>query len=168
LADQVGLRVGGVCVLTTPETKFCPGCDRTLPISEFWRATPRPNRPSDDGFQRRCKSCLDAGKSERTRRYHDSGKRYQNSRKTNLARYGLTLDDYNAMLAAQGGVCAVCGQPETSRDGGGRLRSLAVDHCHETGLVRGLLCMQHNRALGLFGDDPALLRAALDYMEAAA
>lgn len=74
--------------------------------------------------------------------------------------YGITLDKYDEMLEAQGGVCAICGQP--CRTG----RALAVDHDHTTGDVRSLLCANCNNGLGRFGDDPSLLRIAADYLEA--
>jgi hypothetical protein len=70
-------------------------------------------------------------------------------------RYGITAKDADAMLAAQAGVCAIC------------LRAPAghVDHDHETGAVRALLCFNCNGGLGQFKDDPAVLRAAADYIE---
>jgi hypothetical protein len=71
----------------------------------------------------------------------------------------MTLDEYNAMLAEQGGVCAVCSRPPTSGI------SLHVDHDHATGRIRGLLCFRCNNALGDLEDDPALLRAAARYLE---
>ena len=72
--------------------------------------------------------------------------------------YNLTLEDYEAMHEAQGGGCAICGEAEDT----GRL--LAVDHDHETGLVRGLLCTRCNTGLGLFRDNPDLLDAAREYL----
>lgn len=79
-------------------------------------------------------------------------------------KYGMRHADFQRMLAEQDGVCAICGQPETSRERG-QLRRLAVDHCHETGVVRGLLCHRCNHTLGRMNDDPALLRRAADYLE---
>jgi hypothetical protein len=72
-------------------------------------------------------------------------------------RYGLTLADYDALLAEQGGVCAICRSPPTS------IR-LAVDHCHATGTVRGLLCTNCNQAIGKLNDSPELLRSAINYL----
>ena len=66
------------------------------------------------------------------------------------------------MLTAQSGGCAICGRkPEQQK----RYQTLHVDHCHETGKVRGLLCDQHNLLLGQFNDDPKLLRRAADYLD---
>ena len=80
---------------------------------------------------------------------------------------GLTQTQYDAMLAAQGGACAICRKPETEV-GGKRgcvtVKRLAVDHDHETGHIRGLLCRRCNTALGFFGDDVAGLWAAVDYL----
>ena len=71
--------------------------------------------------------------------------------------YGITLADYDRMLKAQGGGCAICGRsPKT--------RALDVDHSHRTGKVRGLLCHRDNRGLTWFSDDPARLRAAARYL----
>ncbi len=68
------------------------------------------------------------------------------------------------MFVAQGGVCAICEQPETAQRSG-RAKWLAVDHDHGTGAVRGLLCSNCNPMLGYAKDDPALLRAAASYLE---
>lgn len=69
--------------------------------------------------------------------------------------YGLSLDEFHTMLAQQCGKCAVC-----LRD-----CALNVDHCHTSGVVRGLLCSGCNVALGRMQDDPARLRRAADYLE---
>lgn len=63
-------------------------------------------------------------------------------------RYGLTRAQYEAILVAQGGVCAICKRPERLR-AGGVVRPLSVDHDHDTGRVRGLLCNGCNRLVGL-------------------
>jgi hypothetical protein len=79
-------------------------------------------------------------------------------------RYGLTLDERDALLEAQGGKCKICGLPI---EFGGRSATVGahVDHDHITGVVRGILCATHNTSLGKFNDDPVLLRRAADYLE---
>lgn len=79
------------------------------------------------------------------------------------ARHKLTGEEYRRLFEAQDGRCALCGRDYFGW-GGGR-RPLVVDHCHETGKVRGLLCGSCNTALGRFGDNPARLRQAADYLE---
>lgn len=79
--------------------------------------------------------------------------------------YGISLSRYDEMLAAQNGLCAICGKAETSHSSRGGVKMLSVDHCHKKGHVRKLLCSSCNWGLGNFRDDPALLRAAADYLE---
>jgi hypothetical protein len=86
--------------------------------------------------------------------------------------FGITLAEYNDILAAQNGVCAICGNPPTiimgvrSRRKGRAVRPrLVVDHDHQTNAVRGLLCTPCNRGIGFLNDDPKRIRAALDYLE---
>ncbi len=76
------------------------------------------------------------------------------------SKYGISLEDYEAMVAEQGGGCAICKQGPRGK----RYSSLVVDHCHDTGIVRGLLCDHCNRGLGLFGDNPETLEAAALYL----
>jgi hypothetical protein len=78
--------------------------------------------------------------------------------------YGLTSEQFTAMLVAQGNRCAICGEPETAIRRG-RLRSLCVDHDHVTGAVRSLLCSRCNSAVGLMDDDPERLRIAAAYID---
>lgn len=99
--------------------------------------------------QGRCKACR--GPSGLTKRERATNARLRRD-------YGISLADYEAMLVAQDDRCAICG------DSG---RRLSVDHDHETGVVRGLLCPNCNLGLGHFQDRPDLLRAAVDYIELA-
>jgi hypothetical protein len=79
-------------------------------------------------------------------------------------RYGIGAADYEVLLTSQSGVCAICYRPETVAIKG-KIVSLAVDHCHLTNRVRGLLCKKCNNALGLLEDSPDRLRAAAAYLE---
>jgi hypothetical protein len=87
------------------------------------------------------------------------------SRARNLMRsYGITIAQYDAMFAAQGGRCAIC---LSDKPRGSRGRHFAVDHCHSTGKVRGLLCSHCNTVLGKMNDNPDTLLRAVDYLKAA-
>ncbi len=122
-----------------------------------------------DGTQRRCKVC-DEWK-ERTEFYRKSGYTCKPCRNAQIvqrrretggdranslwSRYRLRVADYDSMLEAQNGVCALCE----------RRKATTVDHDHETGKVRSLLCNACNSALGKLYDDPVLLRKAARYVE---
>lgn len=77
--------------------------------------------------------------------------------------YGLSLAEYEALHAAQGGLCAICSRPER-QERNGKLIALAVDHCHVSGRVRGLLCARCNKGIGLLDDSPELLDAGAAYL----
>lgn len=123
---------------TKPEHKFCSKCKVEKPFSEYqFRDAKQQIRRAE------CTACLKPASSIYARR-------------GNLKKFGLTETCYEAMLQEQGG-CAVCGGADTNKH-------LAVDHCHTTGKVRGLLCSKCNQGLGLFKDNPALLTKAAQYV----
>lgn len=81
--------------------------------------------------------------------------------------YGVGVDWYEQTLSEQGGLCAVCRRGERSQDPKtGKVRRLSVDHCHGKGHVRGLLCSDCNRGLGMFQHDPARMETAIAYLRA--
>jgi hypothetical protein len=89
-------------------------------------------------------------------------------RKDNLRKkYGISISEYEALLAGQGGRCAICGSDHPKATLRGKPASWHVDHDHVTGNVRGLLCAKCNLGLGSFEDSPESLRAAALYIEAA-
>lgn len=79
---------------------------------------------------------------------------FEDQRKVRV--YGITTADYQEMYDARAGACDFCGEA---------FAILTIDHCHETGRVRGLLCRPHNRAIGLLGDDRAGVERALAYLK---
>lgn len=88
-------------------------------------------------------------------------------RRRNLEKaYGLTVEQYSEMLAAQGGVCKICLEPSRAIRQG-KLRPLFVDHNHKTGKIRGLLCMSCNAAISQARDNVEVLKAAIKYLEEA-
>lgn len=80
--------------------------------------------------------------------------------------FGINRNDFDLLLKKQKGLCAICGNAETARHQNGKLRSLAVDHCHSTGVIRGLLCTNCNTSIGGLKDNYTIISNALDYLKA--
>jgi hypothetical protein len=113
---------------------------------------------------RRRATCRECDRAANRTRYHSRPEtklaHQRASRKHYLNKlYGLTTEEYDAMLKARDFRCDICGESEQQD------RSLAVDHCHRTGKVRGLLCQACNTAIGKLRDDPSLIRRAASYVE---
>jgi len=128
------------------EQKFCSRCGHEKDIEEFWIA-----RGRTDGRQGWCKDCSVTALRESSLK----------------AKYGITRDQYDAMLQEQDNSCAICGSsPDSQPTYGktGKRFELHVDHCHDTGRVRGLLCNSCNSGLGRFKDDPVRLFNAIEYL----
>ena len=131
--------------------KTCRGCGVGKPLVDFHRSR---TRARGEGRQNLCKACCVV----KNKAYWESLPGGQLAYKLK-SKYGMTLEEFDEMLAAQDGVCAVCGDPPR---GGKRLH---VDHDHSTGAVRGLLHGSCNRALGLLGDSAAAAFGAGRYLE---
>lgn len=82
-------------------------------------------------------------------------------------KFGLDDGDYVRLLQRQNGVCAICHGQETAKTRTGGLKPLAVDHCHATGVIRGLLCHACNQILGFARDNTRTLQTAISYLEMA-
>lgn len=138
----------------TPDFKICKRCEQTKPKESF-----SPHRGSRDLLHAWCKPC-----SAEYRRTQPQPS-LETIRANYLKReYNLTVEEYQAKFDAQDGVCAICKRPEKLFDKrANRLRHLAVDHDHETGQVRDLLCASCNQAFGNMEENPDLIRALLEY-----
>lgn len=82
-----------------------------------------------------------------------------------MSKYGISYEYYKKLLVQQDNKCAICRQEETKRNKKGEVLPLAVDHCHKTGAVRGLLCDLHNKGIGFFQDSVYTLKSAVTYLE---
>ena len=143
--------------------KTCPRCAEEKPVDDFYR-----NKAAPDGLQSYCKECMYAYCREnykkpsvrartraRWRAYSKTPAGKAAQRRYHLKKkYNMTVEEYDRMMAAADG-CEICGNGD----------KLVVDHNHATGEVRGPLCGNCNRAIGLMRDDPRTLRAAADYVE---
>lgn len=150
--------------------KQCSKCGEQKPLDEFYRAS-----RNKDG---RTSDCGDCRREYNLARYHrekETGNPERNAKRRKAKsyrsyslrkRYGMTVEDYEALAESQEYLCAICGKPERQTDPRyGTVLDLAVDHCHETGHIRGLLCSACNTAIGKFNDDPDTIRAAIAYLE---
>jgi hypothetical protein len=160
------------------ETKTCSKCNVEKPFTDFHKCS-----LNKAGFKSACKECRNSserteyaknpqptilrttewGKNNRGSRIKATRK-YQNNnpdstRNTIYTRkYGITLQEYDLLFTSQNGVCAICGNEQTNK-------RLSVDHNHETGEVRGLLCSKCNHAIGLFKDNIKYMANAIAYLE---
>jgi hypothetical protein len=165
------------------KTKRCRVCGEVRPLSDFYRQA-----GCKDGHRNDCRFCFQARLKkradeqpelreqarERTRRWIDENREHYDAYKAEYrrtgrakeplrrahlkAKYGLTVEQYDELLASQGGGCAVCGRTATEK------RPLHVDHDHVSGRVRGILCFNCNVGIGSFQDSPTVMLAALEYL----
>lgn len=139
--------------------KKCTKCLEIKPESDFY-----PNG-KNRGLRPDCKACLSvrnkAWKRENKERHLLNVRAWQKLNPTKVKnsrikrRYGVTLGQYSSMWAAQGGKCMICES---------RSKKLVIDHNHQTGAIRGLLCSECNSAIGFFGDRMELLNRAVAYL----
>lgn len=135
------------------EIKTCTVCGKEKPLTEYHLRSKKEPWPKSA-----CKECHRV----RAKGYWEKNplpKEVQRER--NLKRsFGLGLEEYDELLKLQNGCCAICGTDACSSG-----RNFAVDHDHQTGKIRGLLCKFCNTALGQFKDDTMTLRKAIQYLE---
>ena len=130
----------------TTTSKVCSCCKETKALELFSK-----HKSNKDGYRKVCKACRSLQEGERYRNNPDK------TRDTTYKRlYGLSLHDYNNLVDKQQSLCKICSKP---------FQKLYVDHCHQTGEVRGLLCSKCNLGLGQYDDRPDLLRQAALYLE---
>jgi hypothetical protein len=141
--------------------KTCTRCHVTKTISEFYK-----NRLKRDSYSCYCREChclQSKAYLERKRQSSPDGLKKHLRRAQLRCMFGITPEDYDAMIASQKNLCAICGQPETAKCNG-VIKALSVDHCHSTGKVRELLCNRCNVGIGRLGDSIELLEAAAAYL----
>lgn len=138
------MKICKTCKVNKSKTEFynrrgvCKSCDQAR--SKAWKAKNKDRkRETDASWYQKNKE-----------RVHNAG----------MTKYGITTEQYNAMLIAQNHSCKLCKKHESQF-----VRKLAVDHCHKTGKVRGLLCNYCNRGLGFFRDNTETLKAAILFLE---
>lgn len=163
----------------TPDgSKTCTTCRETKSLMDF-----NGRAETADGKQYSCRTCVQRARYRKryaedadfrlaraahNRRFREAkGADWvrERNRRFKLARsYGMTLEQFAAMNEAHGGVCAICKRPPYGGRPDARKQYLSVDHCHDTGRVRGLLCDGCNSALGMFDHSIDRLAAAIEYL----
>lgn len=128
------------------QQKRCSSCGEDKALTEFYA-----DKRGGSGVQSRCKECSKAWSMEYRKANPEKRKRWQ--RINRIRSYGIEPHEYEAMIVAQSGCCAICE----------RRQPLCIDHDHITGEVRGLLCKPCNSAIGLLREDPATIQRALEY-----
>lgn len=147
------------------DRKICSKCKKAKRRNAF---RPLKNgKNNSDSLRAECRMCLAKRARKWRKKNPDYGKLWKRSNKeldslyqwrgALKKKYGLSEEQYEQMLEACGRVCSICRRGFMSRPN--------VDHCHQTGKVRGLLCKPCNRGLGMFGDDLVRLKAAVSYLE---
>ena len=129
------------------KVKRCYLCGEVKPLSEYTKRT----SAKKDGLHTRCRTCTKKVWHVRKERDYPEGQRWRMIKR----RYNMTKEQWEDMFEKQGRVCACCGvdNPNSSYN-------WHTDHCHDTGLVRGILCLSCNRGIGFLGTADVLLKAA--------
>ena len=170
------------------KTKICTKCKTEQPIEAFCKSKYSSQKTGaiSHGRSSWCRTCILAQKKEYYSKNYDKiqknvmawrsknkeryrgymKKRYDKDKISGVYHnkklqklYGISLLDYNKILKSQNGCCAICKSDPSEES-----KKLVVDHCHETGIIRGLLCERCNFALGLIFDSPAIANRLADYL----
>jgi hypothetical protein len=175
-----------MCYSCSMNIKTCTKCGIEKEIAEFSK-----DKLGKNGLHWVCKTCVQIYvKSYQQRNKEKINKWHRNYRKENKKKilirersyykknkdrflnkrlkyhFGITLEQFNLLLKNQNGVCAICGNKETAINGATKkVRLLNVDHDHQTGKVRGLLCSKCNHMIGLGNDDTNIFKSAINYLK---
>lgn len=134
--------------------KTCKDCGQTKDLSEF-----HSHKSCSMGVRPECKDCSNIVAKVRSANYR---KAEPIKRKFTVLKnkYGISQEQYEALLKEQDNKCKICGNPET-----GSKECLSIDHCHSTGKIRGLLCHLCNVGLGSFKDNIENIEKAIKYLQ---
>lgn len=133
--------------------RVCLRCRTEKPVSEYYEV-----RKDGNGGRKVCKTCLRAANAE-WRKENQMHRKEKLKRGRLMRGFGMTLERFNEMLVEQGHKCSICGSnfPDGAK--------INVDHDHNTGVVRELLCNKCNLGLGCFDDDVSLFYRATLYID---
>lgn len=139
------------------DKKTCIGCQTEKHKSHF-----NIQKVNPDGLNKHCNECIAAGNRHKKPRKAVS---YRKNRDYNLKKlFGITSDGFDKILESQGGCCLICGDENPPPVRKEQMNGFVVDHCHDTGIIRGILCQSCNKALGFLRDDPNTAERAYKYL----
>lgn len=139
--------------------KQCTVCKETKELDQFYNV-----KSTKDGKGYRCKEC--DNKARQKWSANNPERSHLSQRQRNLKhRFGVDLEWYEKQFKKQNYSCAICETKTNKTVGDRQFWNFSVDHCHDSGKIRGILCNNCNRALGLFQDNPELLKKAASYVE---
>ena len=176
-------RIGGDSMQIAEQSKTCTKCGQIKPLSDF-----HIDRAQRDSRKTACRLCTNKVKalwrsrnnelvlSQRRESYGRCRQNYLDYNRSSKRRkrwfawklmhsFGITVERFEELLELQAGCCAICHKPPTEANGHRNKHRLHVDHDHETGTVRGLLCNNCNAGLGYFRDSQRSLGAAIKYLQ---
>jgi hypothetical protein len=136
--------------------KICPKCKKELSLSEFYNC-------KRDGTQSKCKKCKLQNNAESRAKHRQANKESVFWAKRKME-YGITKEEFLKMKEEQNNLCAICKKPE-SRKRNNEIVSLCIDHNHETGYIRALLCSSCNSGIGYFKENIEVIKSAIKYLE---
>lgn len=154
--------------------KICTQCNQIKKLEEFYKQVAYKGR--SERVQSICKQCVllnRKSKYQNNEKFRtDTIERVKKWQQENWFKYkdkslkytySISLDEYTDLLKKQGGLCMICKQPET-RVVKQKTCFLHVDHNHENGIIRGLLCHACNTGIGLLKEDITILQEAINYL----
>ena len=133
--------------------KHCTKCKQELPVSNFYKANGKKS-----GYKSHCKKCV----LEKAKETYYNPENYRRRTENHWKKQGIefTLEGYDDLYQKQKGKCGICGTTKNRND-----TRFCVDHCHDTGNIRGLLCHDCNTSIGKLGDSKEGLMKALEYLD---
>lgn len=160
--DQSGTKLNMLTLIEKTEMKAKNGSYKYRVLCDCGKETIGTFSLMNQGRMKSC-GCLNLRKGAESPNYiHGKSKTKEYGNELFLKnKYGLSVEQFNEILESQNNKCAICGSDAPDH----HKKRLNVDHCHKTGMVRGLLCDACNRGIGLLKDDPKIMKNAICYIE---
>ena len=136
--------------------KTCNTCEKTLSFESFYKKARAKDYTTSAAYDSDCKPC----NLQKKKKYYKSTGKSVKRLSDNLKLYGISKEEYNQMFTQQAGCCKGCNKHQSEFK-----KAFSIDHCHDTGIVRGLLCMHCNLILGHAKDSIDTLTNLINYLK---